>query len=291
MFESVSQFIEDTPEPTHSGGSRSIYIGNSKMGGQVSIDISNPLRIGICAASGSGKTVLLTNILLQLAREMRNQVQFVGFDPKLVSLSCLEPRFTVPIYTEPSAWLPTLNKLEQVMNDRLAEMQRRGWVKIDPFEHGDEFPQIILVIEELPSFVGNSELDSKHEIPLLKKFFDTYLTRARAANMGMIACSHTFSSTETISTLARSQFMTRLIGKCGVSEAHLFNEGQDEKCNVLRLTSAGEWFIADKGNFNQWQRFKTWMTDEQKAFQMCKDYSIDNRDIGLGWTVASPFDD
>ncbi len=268
---------------------KGIYIGNDKMGNKMFIPTNDPLRIGILAASGSGKTVLLSNIVLMLAREFRHKIQFVGLDPKLVSLHSMEKRFSVPSITQPTQFLPTLNKLEQVMNDRLAAMHVRNWVKIDPYLHGDEFPQIVIIVEELPSFVGHPDL-SPAEQKTLKSFFDTYLTRCRAANMGMIVCSHTYSATDSINTLARSQFNTRFIGKCGVTEAHLFDEGQDDKCNVLRLGTTGEFFMAIEGNFNEWTRMKTWYTPEDQVQQLATQHSLDNRDIGLGWTVSNPFE-
>jgi|GEM_PF-2121289 len=267
---------------------KEIYIGKSKMGNDICLNVSDPLRIGILASSGSGKTVLLTNIILQLARTFRDRAQFIGFDPKLVSLHSLEPRFTVPVITEPSKWMGALVKTEQIMNDRLRDMQQRGWVKIDPWQNGNEYPQIIVVIEELPSFVGNPEL-SPAEQKLIVRWFDSYLTRCRAANMGVIMCSHTYSSTDSISTLARSQLQTRLIGRCGMQDAHLFNEGQGDKVDVGRLINPGEFYLADKGNFNEWTRMKTWFTDERKARELAESYAIDNRDIGLGWSVESPW--
>ena len=266
-----------------------LYIGRSRMGNRVCISLAEPPRIGILASSGSGKTGLLTNLVLQLSiGAFRERVQFVGFDPKLVSLHSLEPRLSIPAVTEPSKYMGYLLKIEQIMNNRLSDMQRRGWTKIDPWLHSDEYPQLIVIVEELPSFVGNPEL-AANEQKAIAKWFDSYLTRCRAANMGAIICSHTYASTDSISTLARSQLQTRFIGRCGIQEAHLFNEGQDEKCSVLKLTEPGEFYLSDEGKFNEWTRMKTWFTDETKARDLANRYAIDTRDIGLGWTVESPW--
>ena len=133
-----------------------MLVGYDKMRNEVRMQLGDPMRIGLLASSGSGKTTLLQNIVLMLSRELREKVQFIGFDPKLTSLFSIEPRFSVPVFTQPATWLPTMNKIEQIMNDRLAEMKARGWAKIDPVRHGAEFPQIIVVVEELPSLINNT---------------------------------------------------------------------------------------------------------------------------------------
>lgn len=277
-----------TAKPMHRQST--IYIGDTKQGNQMTLSIEDPLRVGILASSGSGKTVMLSNIVIMLAQTMRDRIQFVGFDPKLVSLSCLEPRLSVPVFTQPSEWLAILTKLEQILNDRLAEMRRRGWVKIDPFKNGDEFPEIIVIVEELPNFVQHPDL-SKAEQSLISKWFDTFLTRCRAANMGVILCSHTFNVSDSISSLARAQLQTRLIGRCGRIEAHSYNEQESEKCDVGKLVEPGMFYVADKGNFSKWTLMKTWDTPPVQAETLCHQYSIDRRDIGLGWSVKNPFCD
>ena len=265
-----------------------IYIGNTKMGNRVFIDASSPIRCGICASSGSGKTVLLTSILMQLCRTFRSHIALIGFDPKLVSLKQLSPRFSA-IVTEPSEYLPTLLQLEQVMNSRLRIMESRNWDKIDPLRHGEEFPNICVVVEELPSFLGNSEL-SKQERDSIVKWFDRFLTMSRCANMSLILCSHSFSSSECgLSVLSRSQLSLRFIGRCGLNEANLFSEGQTEKANVLSISGAGEFYIA-QDDLNQWKRFKTWYTSPEKAYEVATALSIDNRDLGIGWNVSSPWE-
>lgn len=266
-----------------------LLIGFDKMRNEVRVRTGDPMRIGILASSGSGKTVLLQNLILMLAREMRDTVQFIGFDPKLTSLFSVEERFSVPVFTQPATWLPTMNKIEQIMNDRLAEMQSRHWTRIDPVRHGREFPQILVVVEELPSLINSSEL-SKQEQAGIKEWFGSYLRMARAANMGMIVCSQTFDSSTTIATSVRSQFNIRFIGRCSTGDANLFCEGQTDKCSVLRLTGPGEFFFA-QDDWNQWVRFKTWYTDEEKIMTMARAYAVDNRDIGLGWRVRNPFED
>lgn len=266
-----------------------MLVGYDKMRNEVRMQLGDPMRIGLLASSGSGKTTLLQNIVLMLSREMRERVQWIGFDPKLTSLASIEPRFSVPIFTQPATWLPTMNKIEQIMNDRLAEMRARGWSKIDPLKHGSEFPQIIVVVEELPSLINNSEL-SKNEQNAIREWFGSYLRMARAANMGILVASQTFDSSVTIATSIRSQFNIRFIGRCSLGDANLFCEGQTDKCNVLRLAGPGEFFFA-QDDFNQWVRFKTWYTDEERIRAMAQAYSVDNRDIGLGWQVHNPFED
>ena len=268
-----------------------LTVGSSKTGKPIQIDITNPVRAGLLGASGSGKSVLLMNIILLLAKEMREKVQFVGFDPKLSSLLPVADRLICPVISEPSEFLPMMQKLEQTMLNRYSDMRDMGITKIDPWDEelSKKYPQIIVIFEELLSITNNSDIP-KTSLESIKKFFLTYTTRARAANMGFIFCSHTYSQTETISVAARSQIDTRFLLKSGINECKLMAEGMDEMCPAYQISESGEFYFATGGNFNVWTKGKTFFNDDSKYEQLAKGYAIDVRDIGLSWSVENPFD-
>lgn len=267
-----------------------LTVGSSKTGKPIQIDITNPVRAGLLGASGSGKSILLMNILMLLSKEMGAKVQFVGFDPKLSSLLPVSDRLATPVISEPAEFLPMMQRLEQTMLNRYSDMRDMGITKIDPWneEHAERYPQIIVIFEELLSITNNSDIP-KSNIESIKKFFLTYTTRARAANMGFIFCSHTYSQTETISVAARSQIDTRFLLKSGINETKLMAEGMDEMCPAYQISDSGEFYFATGGNFNIWTKGKTFFNTDEKYEQLAKAYSIDVRDIGLSWDVENPF--
>lgn len=266
-----------------------LTIGQTKTGQPTQIDITNPVRAGILGSSGSGKSVLLMNIILLLAKEMREKVQFVGFDPKLSSLLPVSERLAMPVISEPVFFYPTMQKIEMEMLNRYSDMRDMGITKIDPWddELTKRYPQIIVIFEELLSITNNSDIP-KQTLESIKKFFLTYTTRARAANMGFIFCSHTYSQTETISVAARSQIDTRCCMRCGMNENNVFSEAS-ELCRGFELSQPGEFFFATNSDFNIWTKSKTFFNTDEKYEQLAKAYSIDVRDIGLSWTVDNPF--
>lgn len=56
--------------------SNELLVGVSKMGNPQIINPQKPQRIAICGTSGSGKSVLLQNILTQYMAKLRNDVIF-----------------------------------------------------------------------------------------------------------------------------------------------------------------------------------------------------------------------
>lgn len=265
-----------------------ITVGASKTGKPIEIDITNPPRIGILGSSGSGKSVLLSNLGLLFAKELRERIQFVGIDPKLSSLVPLADRFAIPIVSEPVEFLPTLQKLEQLMLSRYADMKELGITKIDPWdaELSARYPMVVIVIEELLSVTNNSDIP-KSSIEAIKKILLTLSTRVRACNMSIWMVSHTFSQTETIPVAARSQLDTRFLMKSGINECKLMAEGMDEMCPAYQITESGQFYFS-QNNFNVWTKGVTFYTPDEKIQELAKAYSIDVRDIGLTWTVDNP---
>lgn len=267
----------------------SITIGQSKTGKPIEIDLKNPPRIGILGNSGCGKSVLLSNLILLLAREMREKVQFVGIDPKCSSLIPVAPRFAEPICSEPAEFLPLLQKMEQLMLNRYSDMREMGITKIDPWdkELTEHYPMIVLIIEELLSVTNNSDIP-KSSIESIKKIILTLSTRMRACNCSLWTVSHTYSQTETIPVAARSQLDTRFIMQTGINENKLFAEGMDEMCPGYQLSESGQFYFA-QNNMNIWIKGKSFFQTDEKIEEIAKAYSIDVRDIGLSWNVENPF--
>lgn len=266
-----------------------ILIGRSKTGADIELSLKDPLRLGLLGASGSGKSVLLLNILLQLCRTLHERIQLVCFDPKLSSLLPMERRCTISIVSEPADFLPTMQRVEQLLLDRLAEMRKRGLSKIDPLRDGEEFPQILCVLEECVSISNNPDIPKSAQAAI-REWYMTYLSRARAANMGAICVSHSFAADVCMPTVARSQLQQRILMKAGIQETKMMAEGMEECCPAWLIPTAGEFYFSD-GDYSKWVKGKTWMTADEKAAELANAYSCDKRDVGLSWSVDSPFEE
>lgn len=269
---------------------KEILIGASKSGSKINMSISEAPRVAILGSTGSGKSVLLQNLVLMLARELRNKVQFLGVDMKLVSCEPLKNRLCTDPIVEPVKVLPMLQQVEQLMMDRQAMMHEKGIEKIEPdSELAEEFPMVVVIAEELVALMNNPEIPSTVN-KALRDWFVTYLVRCRASNMGIICASQSYVESLTIPTAARAQLTTRFLMKSSINDVKILAEGMDECCPAHLLSSAGEFYFSDNGNYSVWQKGKTWYTPPDKVRELASTFSIDRRDVGLGWTVENPFE-
>lgn len=267
----------------------SVLIGATTTGKEARITIDEPPRFAILGGSGSGKTVLLWNICLVLAKELKSKVQFLAEDVKLTSCEPLKSRLCADIITEPIEVLPMFQKVQQLLLDRQRYMQEHNLDKIDPYsELAEQFPMVIVICEELVSLMNNPELPSTVN-KALRDWFLTYTTRCRSANMGIICSSQSYVESLTIPTAARAQLTTRFIMRCTQNDAKLLLEGQDEMAPAHLLSDRGSFYFCNDGDYNVWTKAKTWNTTAADATRVATENAIHRRDIGLGWTVESPF--
>lgn len=124
-----------------------IIIGMSKVGNQLTIPADKAPRLAIEGSSGSGKTCMLGNILVQFMQH-EPETQFIALDPKLTSLDWLSAR--AEVVTEPSLFLPRLRAYSDMVMRRYAELRSLGIAQVTP-EYYERFPMRILIIEEAMS--------------------------------------------------------------------------------------------------------------------------------------------
>lgn len=270
--------------------SKELLIGGTKSRNKINISVAEAPRIALLGATGSGKTVLLWNLVIQLSIIFHSRIQFIGIDLKQgSSLEPLKNRLALPIITEPAQILPLFQKLDQLMMDRNHYLGSHGLDKIDPFSDlADRFPMVIVICEELISLMNNPETHSSVN-KALRDWFVTYLTRCRSANMGIIISSQSFIESLTIPTAARGQLTTRFLMRSSISDVKILAEGMEECCPAHLLGGVGQFYLADKGNYSMWQQGITWETTVAKAAQLANSLSADRRDLLLGWSVESPF--
>lgn len=265
-----------------------ITLGVSKMGNTIQIPARQAPRLAICGASGSGKSVLLNNILTQYMQKLRSehgsQVVFHALDPKITSLAHLSARLDV-YETEPANFLSRIQDFETVMSQRFAAMRDMGVSSLGADEL-DSYAMHILVLEEALSIIHNDEV-SKDASKKIMQLYETVFTRCRAANMGVIMVSHQFSA-ECLPTVARDQLNTRVIMQTS-SSAAVSMLADPEEAPAHLIKNAGEfYFIAGAGAAPI--RAKCWHTSETEARAIADSLAMDKKDSASVWTVEKPSD-
>lgn len=262
-----------------------ITIGLSKVGNPITIPAAKAPRIALLGASGSGKTCMLGNLLLQYFTNENLQgeraVQVLALDPKLTSLSWLSPR--AEVVTEPSMFLPKLQAFSDMVMRRYGEMRDLGLAQLDQ-RHSDRYPMRILVIEEAMSVTNNADLPKGTDKQIMS-IYGTLFTRMRAANCGIVMVSHSFSA-EVLPTVARDQLDTRIIMRTA-SDDMVKLLADPEECPARTLSTAGEFFFRSPTSA-AWMRGKTWYTSEEEMYEVAQMYAKDKREMGLDWNVQKP---
>lgn len=266
-----------------------LVIAGTRTGQAVKLDITRPAMIGICGASGTGKSCLLLNLVALMRRRMLGRVQFVAFDPKLTSLYPVRGLLSKPAVVEPSEFQSELNLILQVMEKRLVAMSELGKTNLSPVGDGDEFPMIVVVFEECLSFLHNPELDPQISRDLSERMV-SYCTRCRAANMGFIVCSHDFADGTTgIPKQVRSSCRTRFLFRNGINEVTTFSEKMPERCPSYNITQVGLFYYEDD-NLNKWVKAITEYKPDSFYEDFSDRYKTYNRDIDPAFSVSGLFD-
>lgn len=262
-----------------------IIVGMSKVSNQITMPALKPPRLAICGSTGSGKTCMLGNLLLQYFSNESMQgdraVQVLALDPKLTSLDWLQDR--AEVVTEPAMFLPKLRAFSDMVMRRYGEMRDLGIAQLGE-QHLDRWPLQILVLEEAMSIAQNPDLP-KGADKQIHAIYSGLFTRMRAANAGVIMVSQSFSH-EVLPTVARDQLDTRIIMRTS-SEDMVKLLADSTECPAHTLAGAGEFFFKSPDTM-AWLRGKTWATTENEMREVANLYAADKRDMGLDWEVSNP---
>lgn len=269
-----------------------IKLGTSKSGNDIILYMKQGTRTAICGGSGSGKSNALNNLILMIAKEFHDagkgeQVQFLGVDLKGgASLAPIASRFSAPICSEPSQVAGLLKDFELLMQKRTKALEKSGKTKIDLFD--PDYPLIILVIDELVSLMTCQEL-KKTQIEELRRLLITITSRCRAANMGFIFSSQSYSENVSLPVAARGNVAQKIILRTEQAICKVLEPEAAEACPAWLLRGEGEFYFSS-GNADYIQG-KTWFTSDAKAEEVAKRYALDVRqNLGLEWMPDSPFE-
>lgn len=265
-----------------------VKIGVTKKWNDVKYYLKKPPMLGILGSSQSGKSNFLMSFILQLARYMGPQVQFIGIDAKNGgSLNPVQSRFYSMCYESTDA-LQVLQEFEVLMSKRLKHIQENvedEEPKIDVFD--PNFPMIVLVVEELVSLITAQEL-SKSQRDKLGEMFVTITSRCRAANIGFILSSQTFNEKYSIPTAVRGNFLEKVILQQAENIVKVFDEDAKENAPAWTLKGEGEFYFKQLGT--DYQCCKCWFLPAKVASKTARELSGDvAQNLDFGWTPECPF--
>jgi S-DNA-T family DNA segregation ATPase FtsK/SpoIIIE len=222
-------------------------LGQDMSGAPLLLRLSSPsiAHILVAGTTGSGKTALMRNILLSLARYNRtSDLRFVLIDPKGRSFESLNglPHLLTPIITKGETAIEWLNNLA-------AQMEKRD-------QNGEHRPRVVVVIDELADLLqtyGNFVED-----PLTR-----LAQRGREAGFHVIAATQKPSS-KVLSSLLKSNFPTRLIGRVASPEDARTAAGIGGT-GAEKLNGNGDFVLVAEGQAIRFQA--AWASrDEAQAF-------------------------
>lgn len=264
---------------------KAVEIGLTSTGKPIALALSaNYSGCLISASSGWGKSNLLRVLILQLAREMREAVQFVVLDGKCggeferFSRRCL-------VVSDERDFPRVLSDLHDFMMRRYAAMRESGERSAEPTA---ERPLVCVVVDE-PYSVTNSPGLTKAEKASMVETLELLATKARAAGMCLVFASQDVS-TKTFSPVVRMNCSTRIIMHTdSLEQVDMLTLGRKDEAPAAGLTRPGEFYLLGSETHGRFVRGRTWLSDEDSEERLLASLERDRRDVGLEWQVASPY--
>ncbi|MBC7366090.1 MAG: DNA translocase FtsK [Undibacterium sp.] len=188
-----------------------LILGVDIAGRHVILDLARAPHALIAGATGSGKSVCISNLILSLIYRFRpDELELVLIDPKIVEFAIYRdlPHLIHPVVTEPKQAVQALKWLVREMERRysvLAEKSVRNLAGYNAKAVGEGFPKlpyIVLVIDELADLMMTAAQDV--ETPI-----------ARLAQMSRAVGIHTVLATQrpsvnVITGIIKANYPTRI---------------------------------------------------------------------------------
>lgn len=266
-----------------------VEIGENTERQKIPYHLDKPPMLGILGSTNSGKTTFLQNLILSLARDFGEQVQFLGIDCKNgASLKAIKSRF-YEVEIEPTRALTVLEDFELLLGERLKYISEFDDEHEPKIEVDDpQFPLVVLVVEELTTFM---EKLTKSQLDKANSLFITITSRCRAANMGFIFSSQNFNKENALPTAARGNILEKvLMFHHDDPVVKAFEKRADEEAPSWELRGSGEFYFKELGT--HYEHGKTWFLSSANASRLAHRYSVDVvDDLHLNWQPECPFAD
>lgn len=188
-----------------------LILGEDEEGKPVWFDLSKNPHILIGGSTGSGKSVLLHNIIANCFNHIKTrfrQVELYLADPKRVEfIDYAENKYVTNISYDYESILATLQTLNMKMEARYEIMSKMG---IKSIEHKpDLFSQVVLVVDEVGDLILQDNSQSKEKRGQLQKLIVSLTQKSRAAGIYIVMATQRPERT-VITGRIKTNFQTRI---------------------------------------------------------------------------------
>lgn len=201
------------PQYFHADKPLEVPLGQDIEGNVITCDLSAMPHLLIAGATGSGKSVMINDMITSLLMRNRPEaVKLMLIDPKMVELSAYNdvPHLLTPVVTDSRKAANALNKAVKEMERRYNLFAQTGVHKMQEYNQkvaqdpslGEPLPYIVIVVDELADLmmVAGNEVESA--IIRLAQM-------ARAAGMHMIIATQR-PSVDVITGLIKANIPSRI---------------------------------------------------------------------------------
>ena len=201
------------PQYFHQDRPLEVPLGRDIEGNVITCDLSKMPHLLIAGATGSGKSVMINDMITALLMRNRPEaVKLMLIDPKMVELNAYNdvPHLLTPVVTDSRKAADALNKAVKEMERRYNVFAKTGVHKMQEYNQkvandpslGEPMPYIVIVVDELADLmmVAGNEVESA--IIRLAQM-------ARAAGMHMIIATQR-PSVDVITGLIKANIPSRI---------------------------------------------------------------------------------
>ncbi|WP_158295186.1 FtsK/SpoIIIE domain-containing protein [Eggerthella lenta] len=260
--------------PMERGDSMSGFtVGYTPTAREIKAGVAKGFLAIVAGQSGSGKTNLTNNILLQMMRTYRERIQFVVIDPKRVGFLPFKERCYL-LNGDEGDWTRALQALVNEMNRRYERMERAG---LDSFPVSEADPYILLVIDELSAVMNPAVFERKKERDAMAGNLVDLACRMRQCGMGMLLIMQS-ASTDVVPSAVRVNCSTRFALKTsGDAMVKMISGDRPEECPCDLLQYPGEFYACTSETAWRFVRGRTWKPDKARDRAILESVKNDKR--------------
>ncbi|WP_457744006.1 DNA translocase FtsK 4TM domain-containing protein [Sulfurimonas sp.] len=193
-----------------------IALGKDIVGKPFITDLRKLPHLLIAGTTGSGKSVGINAMILSLLyKNSPDQLRLLMIDPKMLEFSIYNdiPHLLTPVITKPKQAIAALNNMVAEMERRYYLMSENKTKNIENYnekvkkEGGENFPYIVVIIDELADLMMTSGKDVEHSIARLAQM-------ARAAGIHLIVATQR-PSVDVVTGLIKANLPSRISYRVG----------------------------------------------------------------------------
>jgi len=236
-------------------------LGKDIVGKPFVTDLKKLPHLLIAGTTGSGKSVGINGMILSLLyKNSPDQLRLLMIDPKMLEFSTYNdiPHLLTPVITKPKQAIIALNNMVNEMERRYELMAASRTKNIENYnekvkkEGGENFPYIVVIIDELADLMMTSGKDVEHSIARLAQ-------KSRACGIHLIVATQR-PSVDVVTGLIKANLPSRIsyrVGQRVDSKIILDQQGAES------LLGRGDMLFTPPGSTGLVRLHAPWATEEE----------------------------